>query len=283
MSTPHETWLSRTLLYRVAESLKQGPAAANGEAPAPAPSGPASLDSLDAHLASIDAAHQADQLRARAAYVDLLARLAPPRQIGSLVPPAPPPGAHPLATPPEGPGPDPEGVVAILRGVGKTPEDLRHDVPRLVEIRRLADHSHEHARLQGEKAQAFEALKALYNEWRELERTYKQKIAAAEARAFTLERRSEEASAAKRDLLEYQYLPDEIRLARRVRGHRRGCFAPEPAREAAYEELSARLAAAAEILNERGLKLGFLERAFFPPEPEPVDNTPPSYEWRETR
>lgn len=213
------------------------------------------LAGVERYLASVAQAEREVTARERQAYVELLARLAPPR-----TGPAPPSSAHALAAPLEPvPPPEPAQVVAILRAAGKTPDDLRADLKLLVAIRDRADRAVTVSPSRERSAAASNAA-------------LEAKDTALEGELYQAMHAYDRALEAMYQLRWDQHLTGEVQRVRAARISP-GSRAPDPereAREAAAHAAEERVIAAAEARADR---LGYLARAFFPP---PIEDDRPS-------
>lgn len=236
--------------------------------PSPTTGADTVLAGVERYLASVAQAEREVTARERQAYVDLLARLAPPR-----TGPAPPPGAHALAAAPEpAPPPEPAQVVAILRAAGKTPDDLRADVKLLVAIRDRADVAVTLPACRDGSGEASTALIRFREKKRRALAALEAKDTALEGALYQAMHAYERALDAMYQLRWDQHLTGEVQRVRAARISP-GSRVPDPerdAREAAAHAAEEQVIAAAEARADR---LGYLARAFFPP---PVEDERPT-------
>lgn len=216
---------------------------------------------IEAHLKTIDQAHAASEADARRAYLDLLARMIP-RRAGT----APPEGAHALAVPAQGGPPDPAEVLAVLRAVEKSPDDLRRDVKVMATLRDQAD-------LAAQQDELFAAERAAGDELRAVQAAF-DKVEAEWAARIEVQRRLQRdaitrysaATTAAYELERTQRIDRDLQEIRSPR-------IPDPDRATPEELAEAQACTDARAeLTARALRLGELERVFFPapPAPEPA-------------
>lgn len=226
------------------------------------------LAGVERYLASVAQAEREVTARERQAYVELLARLAPPR-----TGPAPPSSAHALAAPLEPvPPPEPAQVVAILRAAGKTPDDLRADLKLLVAIRDRADLAVTVPACRNHSGAASVALRRFREKKRRALEALQAKDNALEGELYQAMNAYERSLEAQGQLRWDQHFTGEVQRLRAARVSP-GCRAPDPerdAREAAAHAADDALIAAAQVRADR---LGYLARAFFPP---PLEDDRPS-------
>lgn len=215
---------------------------------------------LEQHMKTIDQAHAQTEADARQAYLDLLARMLPART-GT----PPPPGSHALAEERTDGAPPPAEVLVILRGVNRTPEELRKDVKTLAMLRDLADKAARHDELFAAAQKVDDELHALQGAFEEVELEWTVKLEVKRRELAVAERLRDSAEQAARDLQRYQGVDQELRRLRFPTINERSKATPaELAQEKAAREKEA-------TLQEQSLTLEARERAFFPAPPPPPE------------
>lgn len=260
-------WVIRWIL-----TAGEKPPKPDEQKPAPkhdGPSGP--LDALDAYMTTLDAEHTQKVEDARATYVDLVARLAPPRT-GD----APADGVHALACASPGAPPDNARVLEILRAVDKSPQKLRDDVKLFVAIRERADLVARIPALDEELLAGSKQVDALMAELVALANGYEVKIKAAQRAVWLCEHRRDEARKARTHLCWDQHVAEHINVALRSIGRPPSTmYIPVPAKEAKRAREKAACEAACDVVQAGAARLDYLERAFFPPPPPPPEAPEP--------
>ena len=266
MSTPKK---QKTLVTRMIEEIliRKGQPLPDPPKPTPKKSGTAEVAALDAYLADVEAAHAHDAAQARRDYVEALRRLAPAR-----TEPAPAPGAHALAAPPTAPPPAKEELAAILKAVGKTPDDLRADLDAFVIVRARADLVAKEPALTAESRKLGAQIEALKVEWEKVQTDFAKRAGNLDLDQRVVDAERDKATEATFQLRWDQYLEEEIAHTRLHRPYA-ACLIPGSEKCKARDAWLAAFQEVQDTLHAGAPRLEYLERTFFPPPPLPDEPT----------
>lgn len=179
--------------------------------------------SLDAVFAGIQEAHAHKLAKSQEAYVALVRR---------------------LHENPDALDAEPGIVVNVLDEVGKTPDALKADLERYRKLRELHGHVARHAPASEEYEEVRKRRNALRDEWKELEKSWAERLRDIDREAYSLQAQLARGVEAEHDLLEHQNVGEACR---------------ELGRQGRHAEASA--------LREGAGRLEYLAKAFFPPSP----------------